>query len=144
MVELDKTQNTYHAILIRLMPFLNEQAYDNDHLFSQDELALLQPDDIKRWLCVQAYGTPEPGPDANPTLARSNSLKYWKKGISFFMPNKLMSWNAFSGVGNPTKLVEVNELIKKVGKKEVRHQGAQTKYLDEVGDPGNDCGPAFK
>jgi hypothetical protein len=28
MEELDKTQKNYHAVLIRLMSFLNEQAYD--------------------------------------------------------------------------------------------------------------------
>jgi hypothetical protein len=127
MEELDKTQKNYHAVLIRLMSFLNEQAYDDDHVFSQDELASLQPADIERWMSVQAYGIPQPGPNANPTLARSNSLKYWKKGISFFMPNKLMAWNALSGVGNPTRSLVVNQLIKKVKKKEVRKQGAATK-----------------
>jgi hypothetical protein len=45
MEELDKTQKNYHAVLIRLMSFLNEQAYDDDHVFSQDELASLQPAD---------------------------------------------------------------------------------------------------
>ena len=39
------------------------------------------------------------------------------------MPNKLIGWNIGTNVGNPTKSVEVNNLIKKVQKMEVRKQG---------------------
>jgi hypothetical protein len=38
-----------------------------------------------------------------------------------------MAWNAISEHGNPTMSIEVNELIKKVKKKEVRKQGAPSK-----------------
>jgi hypothetical protein len=43
------------------------------------------------------------------------------------MPNCLMPWNAISGQGNPTRSIEVNTLIKKVKKKEVRKQGVAFK-----------------
>jgi hypothetical protein len=106
---------------------VNNQEYDCDHDcdhdFSLVELAPLTPVDIKRWMSVEAYGAPEPGPDANPTHGRATSVLFWKKAISFFMPNKLTTWNAISGEGNPTRYIEVNELIKKVKKKEVRKQG---------------------
>jgi hypothetical protein len=40
------------------------------------------------------------------------------------MPNKLMAWNALAQVlGNPTRLIEVNELIKTVKMKKVQKQG---------------------
>jgi hypothetical protein len=39
------------------------------------------------------------------------------------MPNKLMAWNALAQTGNPTRSVEVNELIKAVKKAELRKQG---------------------
>jgi hypothetical protein len=78
-------------------------------------------------MCQKAYGTPEPNPDANPAQARSSSLEYWKKAISFYMPNLLMPWNAVSGQGNPTRSIEVNTLIKKVKKKEVGKQGVPSK-----------------
>jgi hypothetical protein len=61
-MELDKTQKTYHAVLIRLMTFVNNQEYENDHDFSLLELAPLTPVDIKRFMSVEAYGTPEPNP----------------------------------------------------------------------------------
>jgi len=43
------------------------------------------------------------------------------------MPNRLMPWNAISGQGNPTRSIEVNTLIKKVKKKEVRKEGVSSK-----------------
>ena len=39
------------------------------------------------------------------------------------MPNRLMQWNVETGTGNPTRSVQVNELIKWVKKLEVRKQG---------------------
>ena len=39
------------------------------------------------------------------------------------MPNKLIPWNVLMGVSNPTRSVEVHNLIKKVKKVEVRKQG---------------------
>jgi hypothetical protein len=43
------------------------------------------------------------------------------------MPNCVMPWNPVSGQGNPTRSIEVNTLIKKVKKKEVRKQGVASK-----------------
>jgi hypothetical protein len=93
----------------------------------QDELAPLTPDDVARWMYQKAYSSPEPDPDTNPTKAQSSSLEYWKKAISYCMPNRLMPWNAVSGQGNLTRSIEVNTLIKKVKKKEVRKQGVASK-----------------
>jgi hypothetical protein len=86
-------KNDYHAMhtLIHFMIFTNGHAYAKDRQSVQDELAPLIPDDVARWMCQKAYGTPEP--DANPAQARSSSLEYWKKAISYYMPNRLMPWN---------------------------------------------------
>ena len=56
-------------------------------------------------------------------LGRSSSLYFYKKAISYFMPNKLLGWNVQTMSGNPTKSVIVNEVINKVKKMEVRRQG---------------------
>jgi hypothetical protein len=50
-------------------------------------------------------------------------LMYYKKAISNFMPNKLMPWNAISREGNPTRSIDMNDLIKALLKKEVWKQG---------------------
>jgi hypothetical protein len=61
--------------------------YAKDYKFSQRELAAITPNDLVRWMQKKVYGTEELGPDDNPTEGHSNSLLYWKKAISFFMPN---------------------------------------------------------
>eukprot|EP00957_Ditylum_brightwellii_P026554 2008141-Ditylum_brightwellii.AAC.1 len=62
-------------------------------------------------------------PDINPPEGRSTSLKYYKKGISFYMPNRKMQWNEITKVGNPIKSEDVNDLIQAVIAKEYRKQG---------------------
>jgi hypothetical protein len=50
-----------------------EEAYKKDRVFSQDDLAALTPNGIKRWMwCEKAYGTPKPGPNDHPTSCRSS------------------------------------------------------------------------
>jgi hypothetical protein len=78
-------------------------------------------------MTFRCFGTPDPPSDANPTLARLNTLKFWKKALSSFMPNRLMEWSRTREEGNPTRSIEINDLIKRVKKKEVRKQGAVSK-----------------
>jgi hypothetical protein len=66
---------------------------------------------------------PDQTPEDNPTHGRASSLMYYKKAISYFMPNKLTPWNAISRKGNPTRSIDVYDLIKAAKKKEVRKQG---------------------
>jgi len=75
----------------------------------------------------KAFGNPDPLEDANPTHCRSSTLEYYKKAISSYMPNRLSQWNALAQSGNPTRSIEVNDLMKKMKKKEVRKEGAPSK-----------------
>ncbi len=76
---------------------------------------------------MKAFGVPDPPSDANPTFARSNLLAYWKKAISFFMPDRLVVWVSGRYEGNPTWSIEVNSLVKRIKKKDVRKQGVLSK-----------------
>lgn len=118
-------QEQYKRVLLQFMKFRDGVDYDNGHHFTNAELGTIVPVEIVRWMCVKVYGMPDPGAHDNPTEGRSSSLEYFKKALSYFMPNKLMTWNelAYPPVGNPTKSIPVNELIKRVKKKEVRKQG---------------------
>ena len=78
----------------------------------------------------KVYENPEPG-DADDQaqlepLVRSNSIKYWKKAISYFMPNRLQPWNVLSNSGNPTRCTDINDLIKRILRREVRGQCVQS------------------
>ena len=115
--------NQYQRVLIDFMSYKDATQYEEDHTFTDVELGQITPEHLQQWMCFKAYGTAEPGPDDNPTHARSTSLKYYKKAISYFMPNGNYSWNVFSNDGNPTKSKAVNDVIKAVLTKEVRKQG---------------------
>ena len=129
-------RNDYKPYLVKLMSFLDEEDYDKDHEFTPEQLGELTPAMLMRWFNLQVFGVEVPPAQHElPALKRSNSLAYWKKAISFFMPNQLMQWNALTGVGNPTKSKEVNQLIKLVKKREVRGQGVASQARRPIRGP---------
>ena len=88
--------------------------YGKDYEFSDEQLSEIQPDDIYKWMALKVFGQPDPSHDDNPTLGRSTSLEYYKKAISFFMPNRLATWNVLNKSGNPTRSQIIIDLIKAV------------------------------
>ena len=68
----------------------------------------------------KVFGKPDPDEFDRPTKGRSALLKFAKKALSYFMPNKLMKWNVSTHKGNPTKLEQFNQKGKK---HEVRNKG---------------------
>jgi hypothetical protein len=110
------------------MAYFHERAaaYPPDHEFERDVLLEVKPEHIKRWCCVKVFGIPDPTDDDHPTLGRSSSILFYKKAISHFMPNRLMSWNEVTEMGNPTKSREMNDLIKRVKKEEIRKTGKKS------------------
>ena len=123
MVPPPNAKPEYYGTLIDFMSFLDSTQYTKASTFTDIELITIQPDDIKRWMCMKVYGDPDPGPDDNPTEGRSSSLEHYKKCLSYYMPNKLTAWNVMTSSGNPSRSIVVNDLIKVVKKKEVRKQG---------------------
>lgn len=105
------------------MEFRDGTEYGKGFAFSQRQLLSIHPRDIVRWMCRDAYGNPNPGPNDRPTHRRSSGLAFAKKVVSYFMPNKNMHWNVESKAGNPTKSVAMNDFIKQVKKLEVRKRG---------------------
>ena len=107
----------------------NSVNYPKEYRFSDEELGTITPDDIYRWMCLKAYHKYDPLPTDRPMYARSSSLSYWKKAISYYMPNGNVSWNSLANppFGNPTKSKEVNDLVKGVRKMETRKQGKKSR-----------------
>ena len=106
------------------MSWKYNQQFSNDYEFTEAELQALTPNDIYRYFKFRAYGDADINEDtANPTEARSNAVKFWKKAISYFMPNNGMVWNETANVGNPTRSNLVNRLIKKIKTKEAARLG---------------------
>ncbi len=86
----------YKPSLVAFMSHRDGQSYGKDHEFMQQELAAVTPMDLVWWMCLKVYGMEEPGHDDNPIEGHSNSLLYWKKAISFFMPNHQPAWNVLT------------------------------------------------
>ena len=119
--------NRYRRVLVAFMSYRDDAEYDRDYEFTQAELAQVTADDVARYMNQKVYGTPTPMENDRPTLGRSNTLYDIKKALSFFMPNKLMTWDVIECRGNPTRSAAVNDLIKRVKKFEARRQGAPSK-----------------
>jgi hypothetical protein len=103
--------------------------YSIEREYTDDEKRQVTPEELVRWLNLQTFGVPNPGPDDESIrpLVRANTLAFWKKAISFYMPNRLHGWRSGSKDGNPTKSAEVNDFVKRIKKLEARKQGADSK-----------------
>jgi hypothetical protein len=103
--------------------------YSIEREYTDDEKRQVTPEELVRWLNLQTFGVPNPGPDDESIqpLVCANTLAFWKKAISFYMPNRLHGWRSGSKDGNPTKSAEVNDFVKRIKKLEARKQGADSK-----------------
>ena len=61
--------------------------------------------------------------DLRAPKSRANTIEYYKKAVSWYMPNRLQAWNSDSKTGNPTRSVVVNDIIKDLKKQECRGTG---------------------
>jgi hypothetical protein len=118
MPPLQGVTKQYKGTLDSLMSFEHGRVYGSGKTYTKGELRALTPKDVVCWMNLKSFGITDPPSDANPTLARSNILAYWKKASSFFMPNRLIVWVLGRNERNPSR--KVNSLIKRVKKKEVR------------------------
>jgi hypothetical protein len=116
-------QRSYQNTLVSLLSFLDGQKYHKNTVFPPERLAAISAEDLLQWMNYKMFGTPFPGPDANPTGCRSSAILFWKKSISFFIPNKHHPWDSLMEWGNPTRSREILDLIKFIKKKDVRRQG---------------------
>ena len=117
---------TYHDELAEFMGYRDGKEYTSPHPFPNSELMKITPQEVARWFAMKAYGKPNPTPEDHPTVGRSSSLEFYKKAISYFMPNRLMGWNYQVGWGNPTRSNDVNQLIAAVKKKEASGLGKES------------------
>jgi hypothetical protein len=114
----------YKSNLDNLLSFIHNQDYTYNQIYSKGELLALTPQHILQWMKKKACCVTDPALDVNPTLARASLLKYWKKALSFFMPNCLIVWMSDRNEGNWTRSIELNNsLIKRVCKKKVQCKG---------------------
>lgn len=126
-------EQRYRKILVKFMSHKDGAEYAIDHQFTNAELAAIVPNDIVRYMKLKGYGNADADTETDhPTLGRSSALEYYKKALSFFIPMRNATWNPIALSGNPTRSVDVNELIKAVKKAEVRKQGKPSQARREL------------
>ena len=120
----------YEGQLCYLMAFAHQRQfprYPKNTLFTKDQLLELHPQHIHDWLARKAFGKIEFSVENGdrPVHARSSTLEFMKKAVSYFMPDNAPHW--CNGHGNPTKHNMHRKLLDVVKKCEVRGQGAESK-----------------
>ena len=129
------TSEAYQPYMVELMEFFHGGVdYASNQTFTREELLELGPLDIKRWLANKAFGDPDYNVNQGdrPIYARSSTLAFAKKAISFFMPNHLPPWA--NGAGNPTKSSVVNNLLREVKQFEVRGEGVGDQSMRPINE----------
>jgi len=114
-------------VLIRFMSSKDGCTYDESQNFSEEQLRSIVPSDIVKWMNKKVYGVEDPSAADRPVKGRANSMEFWKKAISCFIPEKNMTWDDRLRTGNPTKSVMVNETIQTVKLWETRKKGVPPK-----------------
>jgi hypothetical protein len=125
----------YQAVLIKLLSYLDAVDYEKDHVFTAERLAAITPAELMRYLNHRCFGNETPPLDANPVGCRSSSILFWKKAISYFMPNRLLAYNELSNQGNPTRSREVNEFDQKSQKERSSQTGCAIQCAAPNGGP---------
>ena len=95
----------YESPLRYLMAFCRDRnfpVYPKNTTFLRDQLLQLRPQHIHDWLADKALRKAKYSSEGGdkPVHARSSSLEYLKKAISFFVPYQSANW--CNGQGNPT------------------------------------------
>ena len=115
--------HNYRGILISFMSYNDNVRYGNDFEFTPAHLGEVTAGDVLAWFNFKAFGTDVPTDAHRPIHARANSLKHWKKAISYYMPNRNVPWDELNGRGNPTRSAGLNDMIRRVIRFEARGQG---------------------
>ena len=124
-------QKVYKRILDSLMSSVHRriqgERYEYGQVYTAEEMRQVTPEESMRWLNIQTFVVADAGRDiAIKPKVRANTLAFWKKAVSFYMPDRLHGWRSGSNDGNPTKCAEVNDSIKYIKKLEARKQGADS------------------
>ena len=116
-VQLSKV-DSFHRATRPIMSFVHAgREYQPCHVWTGDELLAVTPDIIVRYIKLKVYGSEDAQTDVTPPLYyRSSTIKFWKKAWSYFMLNQMTPWNKIAGMGNPTRSIATNKIIKAMKK----------------------------
>jgi hypothetical protein len=119
----------YEPCLRSLMDWKLQRVHMKNHTFTREQLLSISDRDIYRWMKHRIYGDEEAAEASAPPLYyRHNSVLFWKKAISHYMPNSHMPWNVETKTGNPTRSPLILKLLKNIKRFEVQRRGKEPKW----------------
>jgi hypothetical protein len=121
------------ATLDSFLTYVHSHQYTCQKTYTKAELRTLTSQHVLWWMNLNAFGVIDP--QAMRILCLRAVIPWqFEKAISFFMPNCFIPWYSGRNEGNPTRSIEINTLIKRVKKKEVRKQGAASQSRQAITD----------
>ena len=126
---------SYKFTTVRMLNYVKPgNGWTVDSVLTVEDLTLTN-DQIMSWFNMRVWGYPDPAPDhQHAPLVRSNSILYWKKQISFFMPNRMQPWDHIGNSGNPTRCNGMASLLKTVKRMEARGIGKPSEARDSISE----------
>lgn len=93
--------------------------------FTGEELSLITPDDLIKWMTFKLYNKEAADLDEIPVRGSHFSIDFYKKSISYFMPHKDQKWDPVAKRGNPTRSKEVNAFINRIRDIDIKTGGSK-------------------
>ena len=113
-------------VLFGFLSWRDQVEYEKEQRFTNEFLFKITGEEFGDFMEELAYDDIQEGcnaDDLHSPKARSNTIEYNKKAVSWYMPNRLQAWNSDAQNGNPTRSVQVNDIIKDLKKQECRGTG---------------------
>jgi hypothetical protein len=125
----------YKQTTIKMLNYVKPgNGWTVDSVLTPEDLTLTDVQ-VMTWFNLKVWGNSDPAPDhAYVPQVRSNSILYWKKQISFFMPNKMQPWDHIGNSGNPTRCNAMAALIKQVKRMEARGIGKASEARESISE----------
>ncbi|KAL7492567.1 hypothetical protein ACHAWT_002170 [Skeletonema menzelii] len=127
--------NRYQRVLHEFMESNLSRAFPLNYRFTEEELSTVTPESIMKWMNKKICGDENTdmlhGDIPTPVRCSHHVLDFYKKSISYFMPNKGQVWDPDTKRGNPTRSKDINNLIKKVKEIGDTAEGEQKKRKRE-------------
>ena len=105
----------YHAILTSFMSHFHQKStpYPPDHVFTDEDLLAVTPNQVCAYLNAKAFGKSSPG--AHDKLScNSAGVEFARKAIGHCMPHRDLDWDVVSKTGNPVRPSQVRCLMERI------------------------------
>ena len=129
MVPNPTIRRRYQAYFGEFMNVVFGTDHPVDYEYTVEVRSTITPQHVVKYFNYKVYGSPVDDilPERAAPNARSSTLGFIKKSISYFMPNQNHQFNEIAMVGNPTRSKAVNDYIVRLKQLEVRQEAVPTR-----------------